>query len=479
MKTKGEGAKAATAAVKEYRSQKNEFEEEFRETVEQLAEVQRQLDVARNEAAAALLVDVSPTTLDTLSAALGIAPSLSAMREENEARQPARQKRRAAIEENASFQQRGALLGDGEHGALVVEVRDREQLSQAAIAALEKFAVEPYLWVKNREEMKGEGGFKNFFHVVTFGETRLQMAKSKACKLLGFEMWDELEAAHQSALDQSNAANAGLNDARERLVTLQGLVREAADLDAWLHHFDRRLQGEMQTQLFAVLADVDARAAHKALQAHPGRKGLAKLHGLQAKATYLMNIRDHLQREMDDRQKRISSISRVGSLWERKPWDRLSGDKSKWLVQVPKMKRASTTKRRRFVRRMRTGVYEHDDWDRYDHYMVEYDVFLPFDVFGYCSEEGMPYDGFCREVIEDVQPFREEQGQERQNYDWFKQADKDWGRADEAADDGQGADDATAAVAAAAVLAAEMAEAEAAAAEALAESEGVEMADAS
>ncbi len=124
--------------------------------------------------------------------------------------------------------------------------------------------------------------------------------------------------------------------------------------------------------------------------------------------------------EVQDRSKQLHSIQRVHSKWVHKPWAPLGGDKSKWLVKLPAMKRQSTSKRLRWMRSMHRNIVDFDDWDDYEDFIEEDDDFLPFDAFGFYGDERMPYEGFCQAVIDEIADYREECGQEKADYGFFK-----------------------------------------------------------
>ncbi len=69
---------------------------------------------------------------------------------------------------------------------------------------------------------------------------------------------------------------------------------------------------------------------------------------------------------------------------------------------------------------MHRNIVDFDDWDDYEDFLEEDDDFLPFDAFGFYGDERMPYEGFCQAVIDEIADYREECGQEKADYGFFK-----------------------------------------------------------
>ncbi|MBU2706997.1 hypothetical protein KCM76_13465 [Zooshikella marina] len=96
---------------------------------------------------------------------------------------------------------------------------------------------------------------------------------------------------------------------------------------------------------------------------------VSQLHALAQKLKYLNNLVAGLKAEIDDRQKRVTKISSVQRKWRRTRKLYLSGDKSNWLVNVPKMKMQSTHKYTSKCHSVRYSLVEYNDYQSYgDHY---------------------------------------------------------------------------------------------------------------
>ena len=252
----------------------------------------------------------------------------------------------------------------------------------------------------------------------------------------------------------------------QRRDVLIALIEEHGSLHGWVHFFEGNLLETLRNELITALAGSDLARLRKVLGTHQVGRLLSQVQGLQAKLAYLDDMIAYLTKERDDRRKRIASIDRTRKIWALKPHDSLTGDKTKWLVTVPEMKKKGIGKRLRWVRRIHRNVYEYDHWDDFDLYLLATDDFIPYDAFGYGADAPMPWEGFAREVIPDLDAFREQHDMEKKDYSMFKELGQQaqQGPSEEAGDggsegggdEGAGVGEAAAAGAAAAVVAAEL-----------------------
>lgn len=501
MRTKGEGAEAARAAVSEYRAQQHAFQAQADETAQAVAEIQSEFKSTLEELALKAMPDAHPQRVQFVAQALDT-PQLMAQRQIWMDRIPQFQNRLAQIAQEPDFREQQTLL-DPQNGKLVRGLAEARRYEIDARRENEPFLSDDFQWVVQREAQKEEGVsmLQGFLRAVTFAETREQRAKKKLVQQFGAADWDSLYLTFKKSVENLAYAVEQTQKIEARKQALDDLRTEYEDLYRWVHSFEQRLAAELQSMLVDVLPYADATK----LRAMPGEHVplTSKLHALQAKMKYLGCLQEFLINEARDRQTRAGKIERVQRLWERKPWDRLAGDKTKWLVTVPAMKKNSTEKRLRWSRDMRRGIRDYDDYDSYEYYYDYYDdsddYFLPYDVFAYSYDDSMPYEGFSGVVIPDIYEHRREHNLEKADYSEFKDLDK---RArqeefvgdtvpDEEPLEGDGgevdAGDVVAGVAAGAFVASELAAAEEAAAieeaavEAAmaAEEAGMELADAS
>lgn len=426
MRTKGEAAKAAGMAVKEYEDQSRFFEYEADATAKDLQNLRDEYRHTLEKLALEVLPDAHPQRVQAVAQASGL-PSLIGERERRQAQLPGFRNRLSEIAQVPDFANAEALLSP-HNGELEAGLEHARLDAKRAKNKGEPFMEEDFQWVIQRENQKAEGVsvLQGFLRAITFAETREGRAKKKLAAKFGVPDWETLFARYAETMDEWDQANRQVSALESRRQALDELIAEYRDLYQWVTEFERRLTAEIQSSLVDHLPNIDPMMLKKV----PGPHGpvAAQLHALQAKMKYLGQLEDYLREECADRKKRAMKIDRVRRLWERKPWDRMASDKTKWLVTVPNMKRASTEKRLRWSKRMRRGIVEYDDYDSYDYYYDSYDdtdtAFLAYDVFAYSYEDPFPYEGFSGEVISDIREHREANDLEKADYSLLKGADK-------------------------------------------------------
>ncbi|MGE0489869.1 MAG: hypothetical protein AB7S38_11745 [Vulcanimicrobiota bacterium] len=433
IRTKGEGAEAAGRAVADYRHQAEQFAREAEATGQAAESVRSQYESARFELATALLPDAHPQRLAAIDA--NLATDLGLRRSSFEQKRAEWTARLAEIQSDSDFAQRETLLHpySGELKAGLEQAENERRKYENEMVAFDGNSTFQWAIKRHEEVEEGTSGFKSFWRAVTLSSTREQIAQKKLCKDLDFPDWSSLVDAYRVLSNKQGYAFTtwvALNDRRKKL---DALVIEAEDLDGWVNRFEEQLTYSLRATLAETLDFADLTALHR--QAPPELKPLlARMHALQAKQRYLASMRGYLDNEIADRRKRAAGIERVRHVWQRKPWDRLYSDKTKWLVTVPEMKRNGTEKRLRMTRRMRENIVAFDDYDSYNTYWCELeDDYLPYDTFAYCSHERMPYEGFSRTLIPDLDEHRRHHGWERADYSAYKEADQagDWVEEDE------------------------------------------------
>lgn len=423
MRTKGEGAQAAAQAIQSYQAQFAELESEADAAKNDGWAVKRDLDRSLQELAQGYLPDATAERLAQVGQSTGMT-QLAARRAQLEQQRAQWHNRLQQIEADSDFAQRETLL-DPTRGTLVVHTHQYQAHLQQLREQIARFDIQPFRWLSKWEVEKqvNQGAFSKFWRGVTFGGQREAKAKRQCCEQLGYQSYEQLAQHYQQLHAESAQTEHMLRQLEEHRTRVTQLVEEHQDKYHWVHHFEDRAARQLREELAQHLQQQDLRAVH--LGAPATLKPLvAKVHALTKKYEYLGNMYQFIETEKQDRDKRIRSIDAVRMKWSMKPWDRLLGNKHKWLIAIPAMKQKSTQKRTRFLRRMRRNVYEYEEYDDYSDYLDYCDDFLPWDAFAYGCEEPMPYDGFCREVVQEVQPYRDSHGQEKADYSELKAANK-------------------------------------------------------
>jgi hypothetical protein len=211
------------------------------------------------------------------------------------------------------------------------------------------------------------------------------------------------------------------------------LLEEHGNLYGWVNNFEAQLAQELRTELGNALFQQDLRSVHMRIRPQ-ARPAIARAHALQKKVEYLGDLNGFVQGQVSDRNQRIQAIGKTRVSWAMKPWQALGGDKSKWLLALPALKRNSTNKQLSWTRRMHRNIFDYDAYDDYDYYLSSVDDFLPYDAFAWSSREPMPYEGFSRGVVREIAHHRAEHQQDRADYSAFRSADKQAPDADERAE---------------------------------------------
>ncbi|MEM9188356.1 MAG: hypothetical protein AAGF12_04235 [Myxococcota bacterium] len=429
MRTKAEGAQAAQSAMQDYQHQINELQAELDAIGNDRQKAEAELQTALGEVGAVILPSSDAATIAAAVQATGL-QQLPGRRAEFEQQRPGWTARLQAIESDGNFIQRGRLLHP-ENGTIVVEQAQCRKLVAQLNEYLQRFQIEPFLWLQNRELQKetSPGAFSSFLRTITFGAAREEKAKQRCCAELGFPSWEELSKAYEHAVGQHRQAETRIQQLDAHRAAVLKMVTEHGQLYQWVHHFEDQLLQVLRQEIGQLLVDQDLKAVHRAVPS-AARKSAAKCHGLKKKIQYFQDLQHFLNNEIMDRRNRIASIDKVRQQWLLKPYAYLSGDKTKWLVTVPALKRKSAHKRRRWVRDMHEAIDDYDDWDWYDYYLWHDNDFLSYDAFAYRYQDSVPYEGFSRKVLGELEEYRVSHHQVKPDYSTFKEYDKKAGLAE-------------------------------------------------
>ncbi|MEM7009911.1 MAG: hypothetical protein AAF585_00375 [Verrucomicrobiota bacterium] len=154
------------------------------------------------------------------------------------------------------------------------------------------------------------------------------------------------------------------------------------------------------------------------------KDSIAVCHALQKKSQYTRDLLAYLDGEIRDRQNRIRSVANAQAKWRRYP-NGYVGDKTKWLETIPNMKREGTRKRTNWSRQTRSCLGAYDGYTTYGNHMwnshYHHRPFLAFDVFNFRADERMPYEGFSRQVVRELDTHREANNQEGPPKEWLQE----------------------------------------------------------
>ena len=213
----------------------------------------------------------------------------------------------------------------------------------------------------------------------------------------------------------------------EGLKSLKSLVDEFDGKSKMINDYDDYRKESIIKALIPSIVKLEL----KSIIPHVGKglkSVLAQCVVFEKKIEYATHLVQYLNKEVEDRKSRISSISKTQAKWRRYPKGSISA-KSKWLEDVPNMKREGTHKRTRWSRQSRACLDHYDDYDMFgNHLWHSHDhgrPFLAFDVFNHSTSYRMPYEGFTRVVIPELAEHRETHEQDGPPKEWLKEHSQD------------------------------------------------------
>lgn len=226
-------------------------------------------------------------------------------------------------------------------------------------------------------------------------------------------------------------------DLKQRRVEIEGeqtsLIEDQKSLKLLVDEFDEKSKmisnydDYRKEALIKALVPSIAKLELKLIVSNVGKglkSALAQCVVFEKKIEYATNLIQYLNREIEDRRKRVTSISGTQAKWRRYPKGSISA-KSKWLEDVPNMKREGTHKRTRWSRQSRVCLDEYDDYDMFGNHLWHSHYhdrpFLAFDVFNHSTSHHMPYEGFTREVIPELAEHRKIHEQDGPPKEWLKE----------------------------------------------------------
>jgi len=425
---KSDGVKMANGAIQSYTQQKNEFELEFKDLCSRQNTLHKQLQESMSQLCQGLIQSVDTAKIQAVAEETGALFLMSSLKKqfvklsENESRS-------AEIGGIEEYCDRDKLLNPN-NGVYTLAIAKEKGELKFIDDALKVYDFKEFQWLykKGFHEEKEVNHFNKFMRFITLAPLRESKAEVKVLEHLKCSSFLSAAEEYDSLCVSKKEFEKEVQHWQSLEDELRGLIKEKAKVDKSITLFEVNCLSQLQSELASHLDGVDFSDIHQGIR--PAGKILsAKCHALQEKIDYFENMKTFLKKEIRDRQDRINSISRVKSKWSKKPYDRLRGDKSKWLVTVPNMKRSSTTKRVRWMQTMNYNIYSYDSYSSYSTYMALDSSFLAYDAFAFGAEERMPYEGFTREVIEDLGEYRDENEQEKADYSNFKE-----GQSEEEAD---------------------------------------------
>ncbi len=404
--SKSKAVKAASAAIESYRGQILELESEVGQTTSAL----NQVVAERREAyqyLASRWVDkgesASLASLNRLVPEIGVAEVVRSV----EADHKDRLDRVPAIEADESFQKRDTLLGQ-RYPSLLADLQSQKQ---GFDQQLQSYSFSEFLslieaqWHLNA----APGGVRGLFDKISGKARRRRKTIETVEAVFPNRDLKDIVAEFEQLTDFKQQVSHEIAKQKLALHQLKELVSEYDTICEQIKNFPTIRAEAVAHAMWAYFNRVDMDSLTRVVPRHL-RTEFGRCHALTKKKAYLENLLTYLSKEIQDRENRVRSISSTQMKWQRYPKGSV-GNKSKWLVDVPEMKRQGASKRARWVRQSRECFCDYDDYHMYGG-MLEYasdhgDPFLAVDAFNHRAEHRMPYEGFTRQVIPELDEHRQ------------------------------------------------------------------------
>ncbi len=379
--TRKRGMSDAQDAIASYDDQIEQLNTQKAEILTSIDEVKSEQEVTRFNLARGILSGVNSEEVHTVSKEVGALhlPSVLAKCHEEKERHLARIEE---IEASDDFKNADSLI-DLESGTLTQEANEYRDLINETNKSISYWENAPYfLWVK-KDMSRGSGIIAKFISAITFAwfgrERKYEECKAVVGPLTtAFENYDKT----QQEITQLQSSNAMVN---EKINAIKSLLQEHRDLMATVAQFEP----EAHDTLLNVLAE-HFYSADLVLMKNTIRTEaipmLAKLEALRKKVEHLKDQKVSCDNEIKDRQERKAKVQNVLMKWQHSSKRVLSGDKSKWLVDVPSNCQRRTTRFCRSYSSQREIIVGYDNYNAFSALFVTGMVFSSFEVFAFEHE---------------------------------------------------------------------------------------------
>lgn len=411
------------------------------EEVEAAAEqIQEQLQAVFQQAAVAMIPKFEPASLPAIETALEWDRPVALMNHYL-AQRDTWQNRLETILTDERYQNRDELIGPRGRYRPAVEASQARVTQHTADIAPYAFDAFTWLYQRGYHKPSQTGAFGRFVRAVTLASFREKRTLATVQEQLPGD-FAEHAARYEVLRERLEAAEAELLDQQAQFDDVTGLIQEQAELQEKLAQFEPMALAGLREALTHFLAATDltwllSRVQHRLLF-----EALA----LQEKLRYLDELGQFLKAERADRVGRIEKIRRVRRKWRHsKRWH--FADKSRWLREVPQIKRRSIEKSVSMVRGMIVNLAR---YDRYRDFAVLYRAaakanrpFIAYDAFALGSVTQMPYERFSQMVLTSLAVFRTEHAMEGADRaamkGWLRsyEYEDDWDSGDEDEDEGE------------------------------------------
>ncbi|MFT6863775.1 MAG: hypothetical protein ACJAVK_002336 [Akkermansiaceae bacterium] len=422
MWTKRKAISEAQNAIQQYQSQVTSLESERREVQQNISEFKSQCEKQYQSLAKTLIGEIVDEDHFLKVSQDWKAPSLIEAYKGLVERRSQNVVERDNLLHHKTIINRSTLV-DSDDATLKVASHDAQSAFLHFTEEQKKFNHPSFQWLYTRNVHSKEEatGFRRLWKIVTLESNRKISHLEKVKKELK-RGYIDLVKDHDKLTQELVIATSTRDLTRNALLEAQNLILKFDELNLWDLQFESIVTRNLSQTLHAhfvilPISEIMLKTPNEF------RIYSASLHALSKKIEYAEQLEAFLRKEIGDRQDRISSISNVHTKWRRNPSGHVRGDKSKWLQDIPEMKRVGTTKRVGWSRSMRGNLCGFNRYGSYGNsYYHSYDhgcSFLAFDVFNHSPEVRMPYEGFSSQVIPEVSELREQLPE-----DWVEEANE-------------------------------------------------------
>lgn len=427
MWTKRQAIREADQAVSEYRGQAASYRAEIESLVAERGQYELEYQGARLDLVSDLLgKELGEQKLQQLGEQWGVS-QFAGLYQDLLSRKEKMLGERDGLKTHHVVENRYELL-EADSASYLVNVVDAKAKLQQEELTLQDYETTEFQWLYTRKchELKDESGLGKLWKIITLRAGKEKKFRASVSAKFQKSSLRSIVANYKATLERVDELKQVLSDTERVKAEAIKVVSHFDELGAWEFNFEGIVRDEVQ-KIFSdhfkelnpdsILARVPAGLRGKA----------AKIHAVSKKYEYASNLIKYLESEERDRSQRVQSIDRVSKKWRRNPSGRVRGDKSKWLQQIPAMKSEGTRKRLGWSRKMRSSMYHYDDYGSYGSYYhhsshrSNVTGFLAYDVFNHKALERMPHEGFSKEVIPEIEAFREE----NTSADWLNDAEVD------------------------------------------------------
>ncbi len=425
INTHKQAANAARQAASLYEEQILELQNELNTTSKLLNEMISEKEVTLNGLIAAAMSDFSCIAA---AAKLFKAPHLLKKQKDLEKEADNAQKLLADFEANSHNKQIYAQI-DPETGTLVLRLNEMRELIVGYQSERSKYLSSVIF--KNYNKNRGEAGEIGFFDVIFFQKSRIERDNKSVLDLFGLPTLKDCYARYDKIDEELTKLNKEIKEDEKKKRELEKKWQEYSDAKKICEGRENFIFSGIGSELKDFLMNADYEIFLKDENGYDFRIYWGKLHALQKKIAYSEDIKEFLRKELLDRRTNKEKMNRVAFNWEKKPYQNMSADKSKWLIEQPKAKHAATLKTVGNIRSTRNVVYHYDDYDYYSDYYYHCAhagrPFLAFDLFSFYADERPAYDGFNRMIFDEVRDYRTETGLDRPDFSDLKTFDIEHG----------------------------------------------------